>query len=107
MENVEIITDVQFEIPELVNLKVAKKQVATFVVNGVPQQEQEVECVIMTCPHCDNILNEFDANISLVDVCKVFANTDRLNLISYCPHCGTKLSYERAVVDEQEGVIVK
>ena len=68
MSDIEVLENVTFDIAQCVKFKVIREQVATMVINGVAQQTQDVERVIMTCPKCDNVINKFDPNISLVDI---------------------------------------
>lgn len=104
MIDVEIL-NTQVEIQEVIQFQVVKKQVATVIVNGEPQQVQEVECVQMICPKCGEVLNEFNTGVQLVEVCKAFGEMpDISNRVSHCPMCGTKLSYDKRIVSEQRGV---
>ena len=102
MIDVEVLNSKEFKIAEYVKFKTIKEQVATMVVNGLTQQTQEVESVVMVCPHCDNILTKFDANIPIVAIYKAFSElVDTSRFIKYCPMCGTKLSYDKRIVSEQ------
>ena len=107
MEDIEILENITFDIPEAVEFEVSKKQFATMIINGVAQNAQEIEVISMVCPHCKNVLMTFDAGIPLVEVYKAFAELDTSRFVPYCPSCRTKLSYDKRIVSEQEGVFVE
>lgn len=96
----------RFTFGKLVDLKVATKEVATVVINGVAQQTQKVSYVVMTCPNCNKILYQLPDGVDLVEANKMLIqDAEGLNgLINYCPNCGQKLNFKRELVSEQKEV---
>lgn len=95
------------DIAEPIKFKVIKEQVATMIINGVSQGIQEVESVVMICPHCGNVLTKMNANTPLIDVYKAFGDMeDTSRFLKYCPECGKRLSYDKRIVSIQEGKFI-
>ena len=103
-EIVEIENTDRFLYSRLVDLKVAHKDVATMIVNGVAQQTHKVSFVVMTCPNCGKILYSMPEGFSLVDVSKMLASGSEglEGLINYCPDCGQKLRFKREIVSDDK-----
>lgn len=92
----------KINVAETVLVKTTTEQVATMVVNGVAQQTQDVTCVILACPHCNHVLTKFQPEASLLDVYRSLGSMpESAELYNFCPKCGTKLSFDKRVVDEQ------
>lgn len=83
-----------------VDFEIREQEVATMVINGVPQENQVVKQVVITCPNCGNIITSFQANIPLVEIYKELAKAGSVDL-GFCSKCGQKLFCDKSIVSEQ------
>lgn len=89
---------------EHILLKEVMLQTPTVVVNGVAQESQEIPQTIMVCPHCGRVIQAFQQGIPYVEVVKALSKDNTLSKkmeenSSYCPKCGTQLSFDFDIVD--------
>lgn len=83
------------------NAIIEEKQVIinNVVVNGVPQH-QNAKVVVVSCPKCGTIIQQFNLGISLIDVLKSISTYEEKSV--FCPKCGQKLRLERGEIIENE-----
>lgn len=85
-----------------VKFSIKEKEVATVIVNGVAQQPRKIQYVVVTCPNCGSELMAFQDGIPLVDIYKELSLHSPIeNFPKYCHECGTKITCDKSVVDEQ------
>ena len=91
------------EFAQEVKFVVEEIETPTMIVNGVAQESQKIPRVTIKCPSCGASLVSFKEGASLVDVYKELGEqgVPEDMVPKYCPHCGTKLSCNKEIVNEQ------
>ena len=96
-----------FEFAQQVKFDYVEEEVATMVVNGMTQETRKIQCVVITCPKCDEAILKFNPGISMVDVYKEFGlNGTPKDFPTHCPHCGAKIMCDKTIVSTQKGEVV-
>ena len=78
-----------------------KKSSQSFVINGV-EQKIENESFVLACPKCGRVIIEFPQELNdlskVINEIKMHKN-ELLNISKYCSSCGTKISYDYDIIE--------
>ena len=103
MEEVEVEIVEGIEIPELVEVRSMEVPVQQIIVNN-EAQEVKGECLVLCCPKCGAVLQQFPVGVSAAEVALNLCSDDEklLKTIVHCRNCGQALKIFRPMPVDAE-----